>query len=140
MQQQHRAAEFTNTGGAASTQTVVGIITTVDPVGCSKAITVSNTSGVQTTGTLDVHSIAGTDNGTVTNNDTTVTIANTLIGTCHFLTSNTPIGTLTGTQKPGGAPTLDISASIPSETCGFNATWEGSYVYTGTENFNVSAS
>jgi hypothetical protein len=132
------SGNVTNAGGAAAT--VVGSITSLSFTGCTKTVTTTNTSGVTTTGTLEVHSIAGTDNGTVTSNDTTVTIDNTILGTCHFLTSNTPLGTLTGTQKTGGAATFDIEAKIPSENCGFSGQWHGKYVYTGTENFNVSAS
>ncbi len=123
-----------NTG--SSTQTIAVKITSITFSGCNHPVTVNNA----TLGSLEIHNIAGTANGTVTGTDTTITIDETSLGTCNFLTSNTDLGTLTGTSSTGGAPTLDIKASIPSENCGFNATWEGSYKYTGVENFNVAAS
>jgi len=103
------------------------------------------TVGVNTakTGTLEVHHIAGTDNGTVTSNDTTVIIEGVpIFGACQFLTTNTDIGTLTGKDvASGGVPTFDISATIPHEASSKcpNGTWEGSYEYKGTTNFNVAA-
>ncbi len=128
------SGKTTTTG--SSTETVKGSISSLTFTGCNHPVTVNNAS----LGTLEVHNIAGTPNGTVTSNATTVTIDESPLGTCSFQTSNTDIGTLTGTSTTGGAPTFDIKASIPSENCGFNGTWEGSYKYTGTENFNVSAS
>lgn len=136
------SGSITNEG--SSTTAVVGSITTLGFTGCNHPVTTKNTSGVETLGTLEVSNIAGSDNGTVKSNDTTVTIDESPLGTCHFLTSNTKIGTLTGKDHPGnatpGTPTFDIEASIPSENCFFNGTWEGSYKYTGTEPFNVAAS
>jgi hypothetical protein len=83
--------------------------------------------------------ISGTDNGTVTSNDTTVTITGVpspFPSTCRYLTANTDIGTLTGSLT---APTFDISATIPSETEGCpNGTWSGHYLYTGSTPFIVS--
>lgn len=123
----------TSTGSSTATVTV-GVSTFHYSV-CNHAITVS-----LTTGTLEYHHIAGTKRARVTSNDSTFTIHGTIFGTCNFLTSNTEIGTLTGTSETGGAPRLDLTGAIPSENCGFSATWEGSYKYMGTENFNVAAS
>jgi len=133
----------TTTTGSA-TETVKVNITTLAFGNCDHPITSQNTSGISALGTLEVHKIASSKNGTVTSNGTTVTIPETIFGTCHFLTSNTDIGTLRGKDDASnttpGTPTLLISAKIPSENCGFSGTWEGSYSYTGTTPFNVSAS
>jgi len=126
------AGNTTSAGGAG---TVTGNITSLSFTGCNRPVEV-NTA---TTGTLEVHSIAGKDNGTVTSNDTTVSITEIpFFGTCRFLTNNTDIGTLTGSLSE---PTFDIAATIPSETsfCP-SGTWEGSYRYTGTTKFIVGAS
>jgi hypothetical protein len=122
----------------STTETVKGSITKLTFNNCGTRTVTANPA---TLGTLEVHHIAGSDNGTVTSNDTTVTITNTPFGTCTFLTNNTDIGTMTGTSKTGGAPTFDISATIPHESSNFcpNGTWEGSYKYTGATNFNVAA-
>jgi hypothetical protein len=106
--------------------------------GCTKPTTVI------TGGTIEVHHITGTDNGTVTSSGATVIIHNTLFGECAYKTSNTDIGTITGRTSTGAQPTFDIKATIPAEksnsgiTCP-NGTWEGSYEYTGTTLFDVAA-
>jgi len=133
----------TTTTGSA-TETVKGEIKTLTFTECDHPVTTVNTSGVAVLGTLEVHKIASSKNGTVTSNGTTVTLHETLFGTCHFLTNNTDIGTLRGKDDASnttpGTPTFLISAKIPSENCGFSGTWEGSYKYTGTTPFNVSDS
>jgi hypothetical protein len=132
--------ESTVEGGIANagstTESVSGNISKLTFTNCGTRTVTANSS---TLGTLTVSHIAGTDNGTVRSSDTTVTITNTPFGTCRYLTANTDIGTLTGTAKTSGAPTFDISATIPAETefCP-NGTWEGSYKYTGGTNFYVA--
>ncbi len=123
----------TSTGSASTTVTVN--ITTLSFNLCNRAVQV-NTA---TTGTLEVHQIANTDNGTVTSNDSTWTIMNIpFLGTCRYLTNNTDIGKISGSLA---GPTFDIAASILSETSGCpSGTWEGSYEYTGVTNFIVGAS
>jgi hypothetical protein len=119
------AGNTTSTGSSATT--VTGNITSLTFTGCNRPVHV-NTA---TTGTLEVHNIAGSDNGTVTSNDTTVTITNVpFLGTCQYLTKNTDIGKVTGSLS---AATFDIAASIPSENGCPTGTWEGSYVSTGTK-------
>ncbi|MFL5898193.1 MAG: hypothetical protein ACJ76D_06970 [Solirubrobacterales bacterium] len=133
--------EVTNTGGA--TATTVGSIKKLTFEGCNRPVT----TNAATLGTLEIHNSSGTDNGTVTSNDTTVTIHKLAeIGfpeTCSYLTNNTSIGTLTGKVEAGvvKAATFDIAATIPTETSGcVNGTWEGKYIYTGTTPFIVGAS
>jgi hypothetical protein len=106
----------------STTETVKGNISSLTWSNCSTTVdTLAN-------GSLEVHHIAGTNNGTVTSNGTEVTI--NFIGlSCIFKTSNTDIGTLTG-----GAPaTFDISATIPGISGGFcpaSGIWSGAYVFT----------
>jgi hypothetical protein len=106
--------------------------------GCTKTTTVI------TGGTIEVHHITGTDNGTVTSSGATVIIHNTLFGECAYKTSNTDIGTITGRTSTGAQPTFDIKGTIPAEksnsgvTCP-NGVWEGSYEYTNTTLFDVAA-
>jgi hypothetical protein len=74
----------------------------------------------------------GSGEATLEGWEQTITIHETLFGTCSFATSitGTDLGTLTLTPKTGGNATLDIKASIPSENgCG-TGTWEGSYRFT----------
>jgi hypothetical protein len=105
--------------------------------GCTRPTTVA--AG----GTTAVSSISGTDNGTVTSSGATVTVHEVpnIIGnppTCAYITSNTDLGTLTGSLT---TPTFDISATITSETSGCpSGTLSGHYVYTGTTPAIVSAS
>jgi hypothetical protein len=140
----HSLVEGPTTTTGSATTTVKGNITKLQFNECNHPVTTKNTSGTETLGTLEVHNIAGTTNGTVTSNDTTVTIHESPFGTCHFLTNNTDIGTLRGKDDASnttpGTPTFLIKASIPSENCGFNGTWEGSYKYIGNTPFNVSPS
>jgi hypothetical protein len=132
----------TNTGSATTTVSGHNSVLTFGTVAtpCSRTVT------VVTAGSLEVHSVAGTDNGTVTSIGATVILHNVpLFGSCQYSTgTGTDLGTLTGTGTTGGAPTFDIgadgTASISSENGCPKGTWEGSYVYTGSTNFNVAAS
>jgi len=83
-------------------------------------------------GTGSLQWIAGTDNGTLTTTGTTVTIHElpNIVGnpsTCSYVTNSTTIGTATG----GNPGTLDLSATITSETerCP-SGTLSGHYVAT----------
>jgi hypothetical protein len=140
----HSLVEGPTTTTGSATETVKGNISKLQFNECNHPVTTKNTEGKEALGTLEVHKIAGTKNGTVTSTGTTVTIDESPFGTCHFLTNNTDIGTLRGKDDASnttpGTPTFLIKASIPSENCGFNGTWEGSYKYTGATPFNVSES
>jgi hypothetical protein len=130
--------EGSGSTAGSTTQTAVETIEKVTISGCVHP----NTVNTATTGTLEVHHIAGSDNGTITSNDYTQSIHGIpLFGTCSYVTSNTDVGTLTGTSVTKGAPTFDIAATLthePGTQCP-NATWEGKFVYTGSTNFNVAA-
>jgi hypothetical protein len=84
-------------------------------------------------GTLSVEWIKGTTNGTVRWDGGEVTMPVTILGsvvTVTCKTSNTDLGTLTGTGS-GGTSTIDVNAVV---NCGFfvpSATWEATYVIKG---------
>jgi hypothetical protein len=123
-----------NTG--SSTETVKGTVAIVNLTwsGCSH--TTDTTAG----GTLEIHQIAGTDNGTVTANGFRVTVLFPFNITCTFETNSLDIGTLTegktGTASP---PTMDINAVVTSTspTCPETSKWEGTYVMTSPANTTV---
>jgi hypothetical protein len=140
----HSLVEGPTTTTGSSTETVKVNISKLQFTECNHPVTTTNTDTTTILGSLEVHAIAGTKVGTVKSTGTTVTIDESPFGTCHFLTNLTDIGTLIGKDDPNsktpGTPTLLVKASIPSENCGFNGTWEGSYKYTGATPFNVSES
>ena len=80
-------------------------------------------------GTLEIHWISGTDNGTVTATGFVVTV-NTIFGSCTYGFGTTPkdLG-----EIKGGAPgTLAINTSVPriSGPCPATATWVANYTVT----------
>lgn len=96
---------------------------------------------VDAPGSLEVHHIVGTTNGTLTSSGATVTATRFGVS-CRYATNNTDIGTVTGHKGPNGEATLDIEANIPfhggSFLCGgATAAWTGSY--TTTETLDVEA-
>jgi hypothetical protein len=101
---------------------------------CSNPVTVINK------GSVEVHNL-NSNEAAVTSKNVTVTVHETLFGTCHFITAaaGTSVGTLTLTPKTGGNATLDIKASIPSENgCG-TGTLEGSAKVTTPSTVYVDA-
>ena len=90
-------------------------------------------------GSLEIHHISGSNDGTLTSSGATV--ESTRFGvTCRYATSNTDIGRVTA----GEHGTLDISAAIPfhsgSGLCGSGATtWTGSYSVTTPTNLEIDA-
>jgi hypothetical protein len=82
-------------------------------------------------GSLEVHAIAGSKNGTVTWSG--ATIVGTRFGVeCRYATSNTHIGTLTGSTTTSATATIDLSGKLPfhsgSSFCGEGLTsFTGSY-------------
>ncbi len=118
-----------STGGATSTPN--GSNSTLTFESCNATVTVLKK------GSLEVHTQGATanDNGLLTSTGTEVTVE--FIGThCIFATSNTNIGTLTGSDTTKGKATLDISATIPrtggrsGAFCGSTAAWTGAYTVT----------
>jgi hypothetical protein len=91
------------------------------------------TATVNSPGTLEIHPLAGTRNGTVTWSGATISFFNSALGiNCRYKTENTDIGTLTGSKTTGTTATIDLSAELPfhsgSPFCGSGA-WPmtGSY-------------
>jgi hypothetical protein len=126
--------KVTNAGGITIiegkevTDTVKGEITTLDFTECNATVTVLKK------GTLEIHSL-GNGNGTLTSNGAEVTVQ--FVGThCIFTTSNTDLGTVTGSGNTKSNATLDISATIPRTGgssgifCGSTAAWTGAYKVT----------
>ncbi|HMI82224.1 MAG TPA: hypothetical protein VK480_10590 [Solirubrobacterales bacterium] len=116
--------------------TAEGAISTLTFTSCNQHVT------VEAKGSLIVHEI-GNSNGTLTSNGAAVKVVITSLGmTCEYSTSNTDIGTLTGSTTTGGNATLDIdSSSIPrtggSFFCGSSAEWTGSYKVTSPSNLRA---
>ena len=86
------------------------------------------------TGSLEVHNISGTENGTLTSSGAEVTTKQSTSGLhCIYSTSATDIGTVTSSTVTGGNATLDIAATINRTggssgiLCGSKGTWTGSY-------------
>ena len=111
-----------------------GKITTLDFTLCNYPVTVVNN------GTLSVTGTTPTGNGTLTSNGAKVAI-HTSVGTCVFTTSNTHIGTVTGSNNTGGHAVLDITGKIPRTEgnflCGSSGQWTGSYTITHPASFEV---
>jgi hypothetical protein len=94
---------------------------------------------VKNPGTLEVHAVSPTGNGTLTSSGAEVSINVTALGlTCVFTTNNTHIGTVT----TGEHATMHIdSAAIPrtggSIFCGSSGEWTGSYKVTHPTNLSI---
>lgn len=104
--------------------TAGGKLTGLTFEGCNFPVTVLNE------GSLEIHASGG-GNGTVTSSGAEVTIQ-TSIANCWYVTSNTDVGTLTGSKNTGTRAILDINSSaIPrprhSVFCGSSGTWTGQY-------------
>ena len=101
---------------------------------------------VVTKGTVEIHHISGTDNGTLTGRDQYVTLKCTSLGTtCIFKTAET--GTDLGTLVGGENPVLAINASIPYKTgdapqatCGASTTFTAEYSVTSVKGLFVEPS
>lgn len=106
--------------------------------GCSSG---SPTSPVAKPGSLEIHSTATTGNGTVTWSGAEIIWHNTLVGSCTYATSNTDIGTLTGSNVTGSNATLDVNSvalrTSGSGFCGETVTWTASYKITSPSTLEV---
>jgi hypothetical protein len=90
--------------------------------GCTEPVTVDKT------GTLSIEQIGETANGTLRSSNAEVTTGSPF-GTLNCKTSNTDVGTLTGTTS--GTTVVHVNAVL---NCGFflpSAIWEGTYTITG---------
>jgi hypothetical protein len=116
---------LTNAGSSTTTPSGTPALTTLGK--CNATVDVLQK------GTLEVHTRnAGADNnGTFTSNGTQVTVEFAGFH-CIFTTSNTDVGTLTGSSTTKGTPTLDLEATIPrtggrsGAFCGSTAQMTGS--------------
>jgi len=124
--------QLANTG--STTETVKETLTAVTWGGCTTTV------DTLSTGTLEFHHIAGTDNATVTSSGLEVTIQ--FLGvSCLFKTNNTDIGVLTG----GNPATTDINGTIPATSpggflCPPHIVWSGAYEVgwpSGTVHSNI---
>jgi len=104
----------------------------------------SNDVIVQFPGLLEIHTeeASSNGNGTLTSNAAVIEVKFTPIGlNCLYNTSNTDIGTLTGSSNTGGTATLDIEAVLPriggSFFCGPTAEWIGSYTIDAPDYLDV---
>jgi hypothetical protein len=124
----------TNFGGAAAT--VSGPLSTLTFSSCNATVTVLKK------GTLEIHAIGTGPNGTLTSSGAEVTVATGGVS-CTYGTTNTDIGTLTGSKNLGvKTATMDISANLTKTAGGFlcasPAAWEGAYVVTKPDYLDVS--
>jgi hypothetical protein len=132
----------TISNAGSSTETVKGSITPANLTWSScSAGPVTTTVG----GELEVHSITGTTNGTLTAKNFEVTVE-TFLGKCTFVAgASTHLGTLTGSTT--GNATMDINAVVTRKspdpdtgTCPSSARWQGSYTVTTPTKLTVEAS
>jgi len=124
-----------NTSNAGSaTETVKGNISSFAWTGCTnETITLAN-------GTLEIHWIPGTINGTVTGTGSKVTVNGIFGVSCVYGTNNTTLGTLVGSTT--GAATLAISTEVPLIEGGFlcpnPARWTANYTITSPTPLHVT--
>jgi hypothetical protein len=129
--------EITNAGSA--TTTVNGHIDELTWTGCTRETkTIAN-------GSLEIHHITGTTNGTVTGKDSEVTINGIFGSSCVYGTgAGTHLGTLVGASGPHAHATLAIKATVPRTAGGFlcpsTAVWNANYTVTSPTGLVVEAS
>jgi hypothetical protein len=117
--------EITNAG--SPTTTVAGKVTEIMFGGCTSPTVPNNAAACN----LEVHNIAGTDNGTLTGSGCTVTVFLFGVFDCKYgLGNGTHLGTVTG----GAMGTIDINAVVVlidnSPLCPSTAVWEAKYTVT----------
>ncbi|HEV2858726.1 MAG TPA: hypothetical protein VGW80_10025 [Solirubrobacterales bacterium] len=128
------AGTVENAGGSAAT--VGGKITALTWSGCSKEVkTLVN-------GELEIHHIAGTDNGTLTAKNTQVTVNGLFENESCIYGAGT--GTDLGTLVGGAPATLSISALVKRQTgsgalCPAETRWTASYKVTAPNPLYVAA-
>jgi hypothetical protein len=124
--------KISNAGSAAAT--VSGNIESLTWTGCSQTThTVAN-------GSLEIHHVSGTHNGTVTGNGSQVTVA--IFGTsCTYGTGEgTHLGTLTGGTEPILKIATTVSRTAGGFLCPLTAGWDAEYVVTEPHSLFVTAS
>jgi hypothetical protein len=94
-------------------------------------------------GSLEVHAISPTGNGTLTSSGAEVRVHTSEGPVCTFKTSGTHIGTLTGSDNTKGHAVLHIgaagSAPIPASgfLCPSTGLWTGSYTITKPSSLSI---
>jgi hypothetical protein len=124
-----------------STATAKGNVTAANLTwsGCT------STTDTLTGGTLEIHNIAGTSNGTVTAKEFRVTV-DSFLGSCVMTVgTGVDLGTLTeGKAGTGSSPdvTLHVNAVVKRESglCGETALWNATYVLTEPKETTLSVS
>lgn len=133
------AGKLANEGSA--TETVKGNIETLTFEECNCEVNVLQK------GELEIHWIEGTHNGTLTGNKSVITTqCSTIFGAVHciYTTSNTHLGTLTGSATTGKTATLDVEGkNIPlfeptSSLCPEKSAWDAKYEITTPDTLNVA--
>jgi len=129
----------TNEGGP--TETVDG-----NEVGAALTFTGCNcTVNVLKPGTLEIHWIEGTHNGTLTSNEAEVTVScSTVFGTVHciYATTNDSIGDLTASATSTSAAIFHSTAVINKKPtnalCSEESTWTATYEVTSPKPLYVA--
>lgn len=140
----------TLTKAGSATETVSGPIETWTAGECKCAGSAAGSAHVTflQTGSLEGHHISGTENGTVTGFNQTITVNCTPLGTqCIFGTKGegTHLGVMTGGTNPTihGAATINHFAGTNDEgtfLCGSTAKWEAQYEVTSPKPVYVEPS
>jgi hypothetical protein len=132
------------TGVGSSTTTTVGKIGSLT-WGASGDPCTAEVTNTTVKGELEIHHIAGTDNGTVTGKGNVVTIKIFGISCLYGTGAGTTLGTLTGKTSATEHATMDINAVINEQEpkqfiCPDTGRWIGSYVVTSPTAVYVQAS
>jgi hypothetical protein len=125
-------------GSEGSTgSTVAGPVSTLTFAECNCTVTVVKS------GSLEIHYISGTDNGTVTSTGAEIT---TLCGTpfgnvhCIYTTENTDLGTLVGGNPARlSFSNVNIPRRLTDFLCGEEAKWTAEYIISEPKPVYVSA-
>jgi hypothetical protein len=137
--------EKCNTSTLKLTTTTVGSATTTVLASFAKGSLTWEACNEGTTtligGSVEIHHIAGTDNGTITVKELRITI-NSVLGDCiyGFGKNFADVGTFTGGSIPAGTPpVIDINAVLASEggACPVSARWTATFEVTSPNGFGM---
>jgi hypothetical protein len=129
------AGKISNAGGAAAT--VSGPVESLTWTGCTDPTTTIKG------GTLEIHHISGTTDGTVTSSGAEVTVNNSVIGSCIYGTgAGIDIGRL---ETAGATDVININVVVNEQIplrffCPDHAIWDAEYVVTTPHALIVEAS
>ncbi len=137
--------EKCNTSTLKLTTTTVGSATTTVLASFAKGSLKWEACNEGTTtlvgGSVEIHHIAGTDNGTITVKEMKITI-NSVLGDCiyGFGKSFADVGTFTGGSIPAGTPpVIDINAVLANEggPCPATVRWTATFEVTSPNGFGM---